>query len=139
MTKTHPFLSRFRSYHFHCMTNTGRHLMEEREVQGAPTNSFHALNSSLTGGLHWRSHGSLKDSVRPTPFSLTNGFKPQFQNSAIETNLPPTSSCYICALAVISLIQLPKANNRNHTGCDTEDENNHSTIKAYCRNQHLHW
>lgn len=43
------------------------------------------------------------------------------------------------ALAIISLIQLPKANDRNYTGCDTEAQGNHHTMKIHCRNPHLHW
>lgn len=57
-----------------------------------------------------------------------------------DKHAPPALLC-TRALAMISLIQPPKAKkrNQNHTGCDTEAQSNHHTIKIHCGNQHLHW
>ena len=138
MTNTHPFLSHFRScYHFCCMTDTCRHLTEEREVCGVPSNRFHALHSSLAGGLHCRCDGSQR-LCGACCTSITKSVQNPVSKLCNGDTCASHAFLYNCALAMISLSQLPKANDRNHTGCDAEDQNNHSTTTARCRNQHLH-
>lgn len=65
---------------------------------------------------------------------------PSFRALPWDKHAPPALLC-TRALAMISLIQPPKAKkrNQNHTGCDTEAQGNHHTIKIHCGNQHLHW
>lgn len=99
-------------------------LMEEREVWSTPGKIFHALSSSLAGGLHCRCDGSDR---RWEAYCF-------FINKSVQ---PPVSKpSFNLALMMISLIRLPKANDRNCAGCDTEDQNN-ITVEAYRRNQHF--
>lgn len=58
-----------------------------------------------------------------------------FINKSVQA--PVSKPSFNLALMMISLTWLPKANDRNCTGCDTEDQNNNITIEAYCRKSTL--
>lgn len=105
---------------------------EEREMKGTPHMLLRAAllevftAHEMAQGL-WGCCISINKPAQTPVSKLHNG-----ENRA--------SLVLLCnrALAMISLVRLPKANERNHTGCDTEAQGNHHTIKIHCRNQHLH-
>lgn len=134
MTQTQWFLPHVRSDHF--MTHLQVPQWRRGRCKASLTVAFMLSRAALlevctAHGMAQRLWGCCISITKPdqTPVSkLCNGDK-------------RASLALLCnsTLAMTSLIQLPKANERNHTGCDTEAQDNHHTIKIHCRNQHLHW
>lgn len=110
-------------------------LAEEREMQGIPhmlsrTERSADLEVCIAHGIAQGLRGcciSIKTPAQTPVSKLCNGDK-------------CTSLALLCnsVLPMISLVGLPNANKRNHTGCDTEAQGNRHTNKIHCRNQHLH-
>lgn len=128
ITQTHPFLPYVRTDRF----------ITHLEV---PWQRRGRCKASLTCSWEqpcWKSalHMEWLKGTEAAAFLLKHLLKPQFQMWDKCASL-----ALLCnsVLGMISLVWLPMANKRNHTGCDAEAQGKHHTNKIHCRNQHLHW